>query len=80
VCGIITDGDLRRMMEKHHDFQKLEAKDIMSAHPWFTTSGVSAFSALQIMKKNSITQLLVLDNSEYLGVIHIHDILREGIV
>ncbi len=80
VCGIITDGDLRRMMEKKHDFHTLEARDIMAPDPWITAPGVSAFSALQTMQKNNITQLLVMDNSEYLGVIHIHDILREGIV
>ena len=79
VCGIITDGDLRRMMENHQDFQKLKAADIMSTAPRTISPGASAFSALKLMKENSITQLLVMENSNYLGVIHIHDILREGI-
>jgi arabinose-5-phosphate isomerase len=77
--GIITDGDLRRMMEKHEDFRKLEAKDIMTPSPKTTAPETNAYSALQEMKKNSITQLIVMHDSEYLGVIHIHDILREGI-
>jgi len=80
VCGIITDGDLRRMMEKFKDFQELEASDIMTSEPITTSPGESAHSALKVMQKKSITQLLVLDNSDYLGIIHIHDILREGIV
>jgi len=80
VCGIITDGDLRRMMEKQQDFQQLEAKDIMTLDPRTISPHVSAYSALKIMQKNSITQLLVFESSKYLGVIHIHDILREGII
>ena len=80
VCGIITDGDLRRMMEKHQDFQKLEAIEIMTPAPRYTFPGESAFSALQTMQKHSITQLMVMEGSDYLGIIHIHDILKEGIV
>lgn len=79
-CGIITDGDLRRMMEKYEDFKNLKAQDIMTANPRHTSPGATAFSALQTMQKNSITQLLVLENSKYMGIIHIHDILKEGIV
>lgn len=80
VCGIITDGDLRRMMEKHNDFRQLQAQDIMTASPKNASLGTNAFSALQMMKKNSITQLLVMDGTDYKGIIHIHDILKEGIV
>jgi arabinose-5-phosphate isomerase len=80
VCGIITDGDLRRMMQKHSEFRDLQAEEIMSANPLRISPDTSAYSALKIMQKNSITQLLVIDKTNYLGVIHIHDILKEGIV
>ncbi len=80
VCGIITDGDLRRMMQKHSEFRDLQAEEIMSANPLRISPDTSAYSALKIMQKNSITQLLVMDKTTYLGVIHIHDILKEGIV
>lgn len=80
VCGIVTDGDLRRMMQKHSDFKPLKAKDIMSSDPRTIHPSTSAYEALQIMKANSITQLLVTQENDYLGIIHIHDILREGII
>jgi len=79
IAGIITDGDLRRMMEKHEDFRGLKARDIMTPEPKTTSPGTIAYAALKIMKENSITQLLVTDGTDYLGVIHIHDVLREGI-
>jgi len=80
ICGIITDGDLRRMMEKFEDFRPLKAVDILSANPKIIPPDELAVSALETMRSNSITQLLVVSNDEYLGVIHIHDILREGII
>ena len=80
ICGIITDGDLRRMMQNQSNFTKLMAEDIMSANPYSIQAKSSAFSALRLMQDNSITQLLVVEKSEYLGIIHIHDILKEGIV
>lgn len=80
ILGIITDGDLRRMMEKQSDFKQLQAKDIMASKPKIVNPETSAISALKKMQKNSITQLLVVEKSKYLGVIHIHDILKEGIV
>ncbi|TVR42305.1 MAG: KpsF/GutQ family sugar-phosphate isomerase [Bacteroidia bacterium] len=80
VIGIITDGDLRRMLEKGHDISKLKAKDIMTKNPKTIPGKTLAVDALQIMRQNNITQLLVLDNEEYKGVVHLHDILREGII
>lgn len=80
ITGIITDGDLRRMMEKHDDTRHLTASMIMSPFPKTISPDEPAASALEKMRTNSITQLLVLQEKEYLGVIHIHDILREGIV
>ena len=79
VLGIITDGDLRRMLEKQLDINTLTANDIMSKDPKTIKANTLAIDAFQTMENNSITQLLVLDNDKYVGVIHLHDILKEGI-
>ena len=78
--GIITDGDIRRMMQKHDNLDGLLAKDIMSANPSNIESSELAAKALKIMKEKNITQLLVVNKSKYEGVIHLHDILKEGIL
>jgi len=78
-AGIVTDGDLRRMLEKDPDIHSLKASDIMTASPKTIEPRDLAVNALKLMRKHSITQLLVVTNNEYLGVIHLHDILREGI-
>jgi len=80
VKGIITDGDLRRMLQKGDDLQTLKASDIMSQKPKTIRRDILAVDALQIMRNNNITQLLVVDNGGYLGIIHLHDILKEGII
>ncbi len=80
LIGIITDGDIRRMMQKHKDVDPLKARDIMSANPMTIEKSQLAVSALKIMKERNITQLLVMDNEHYFGVIHLHDILKEGIL
>ena len=79
IKGIITDGDLRRMMQTFH--QPKSAADIMHANPRTILDTEYAVNALQLMRNNSITQLIVVDaDGHYLGIIHIHDILREGII
>lgn len=80
VLGIITDGDLRRMLERNTELEHLTANDIMSPNPKATNCDELAINAFQLMEKNSITQLLVTQKKKYLGMIHLHDILREGIV
>ena len=80
LIGIITDGDIRRMMQKYKDVDPLKARDIMSANPMTIQKSQLAVSALKIMKERNITQLLVMDNEHYFGVIHLHDILKEGIL
>jgi arabinose-5-phosphate isomerase len=79
IVGIITDGDLRRMLYNNEDFQKLRARDIMSIQPQLIKSTARAIDALQIMEEKAITQLIVLQNDDYVGLIHIHDILSSGI-
>ena len=79
--GIITDGDLRRMMEKYDDVDGVTAKDVMSKSPKTISEDELAYNAYRMMEQNSITQLVVVDNDRhYKGMVHIHDILREGVV
>lgn len=78
--GIITDGDLRRMLQGSTDVSQLKATDILSRHPLTVTSDALVSDALDLMRSRNITQLLVVDNEKYMGVIHLHDILKEGII
>lgn len=81
LLGIVTDGDLRRMLEKHKDVNGLKAKDIMSANPKVISEDELAYDAFRMMEKNSITQLIITgDGNVYRGMVHLHDILREGVV
>ncbi len=80
LAGIITDGDIRRMLEDEKDISSLCAKDIMSCDPKITRPEDLAYNALKEMEQNNITQLIVIKSEKYLGVIHIHDIIKEGII
>lgn len=81
AIGIITDGDLRRMLESSPNFSQLTASDIMSQSPLSIRKDELAINALSIMRKNNITQLIVVDqNCYYYGIVHIHDLIKEGIV
>lgn len=80
IVGVITDGDLRRMLSKTDNFANLTAKDIMSKSPKRISSDAMAVDAKTIMENNGITQLLVEDNGAYFGIIHIHDLVKEGII
>ncbi|MDO4728508.1 MAG: KpsF/GutQ family sugar-phosphate isomerase [Bacteroidota bacterium] len=80
IVGIITDGDIRRMLEKYDSFKGVRAKDIMSKNPKFVEEESMAIEALRKMEDYAITQLLVLKDGAYRGIIHIQDILKEGIV
>ncbi len=80
IIGIITDGDIRRMLNDVDTIADLTAKDIMSRNPKSVSSETMAVDALNILEDFSITQLIVADNGEYKGVLHLHDILKEGIV
>jgi arabinose-5-phosphate isomerase len=80
LTGVITDGDLRRMLEKGVDLEKTTAKDIMSVSPKTVGQDALAVQALDIMRKHNITQLLVAEDNNYVGVIHLHDLIREGLI
>lgn len=80
VIGIITDGDIRRMLENYSNIAHLKAEDIMGKNPKSIQSDALAVDALNLIKENNITQLLVLEQNTYFGIIHLHDLLNEGIV
>ena len=79
IAGIITDGDLRRMLEQEVEIEKVLAKNIMNNNPKSILSSELAIEALKIMEQNNISQLLVVEDEDYIGIIHLHDILKEGI-
>jgi arabinose-5-phosphate isomerase len=78
--GIITDGDLRRMLEKGVDLQQILAKDIMTKRPKSIGPAEMAINALDLMRQNEITQLAVVENDAYIGIIHLHDLVKEGLI
>ena len=80
VLGIITDGDLRRMLEKTESITRLTAKDIMTNNPKTIDADVLAVTALEEMRKHNISQLITEENGLYNGIIHIHDLVKEGII
>jgi arabinose-5-phosphate isomerase len=80
VVGIITDGDIRRMLNDRDTITDVTAKDIMTKNPKLIQSEDMVVDALNILEDFSITQLVVVDNGTYKGVLHLHDILKEGIV
>lgn len=80
ISGIVTDGDLRRMLEKNDSLDILKASDIMTSSPKSIQANSLAAQALEIMRNNNISQLIVLDNQQYTGIIHLHDLVREGII
>jgi arabinose-5-phosphate isomerase len=80
VIGIITDGDIRRMLNNRDTFSDLSARDIMTKNPKHISSSLLVSEALDVLENNAITQLVVIDDKEYKGILHLHDILKEGIV
>ncbi len=80
LVGIITDGDLRRMLLQHPDIDHVKARDIMTPGPKTIDENDLVADALHKMRHNSITQLPVLKDGQYVGVIHLHDILKEGVL
>ena len=80
MVGIITDGDLRRMLMKHTQIDIVRASDIMTSNPKTINRNDLVVNAFDIMQSNNITQLPVMDNGKYVGMIHLHDIIKEGII
>ena len=80
LVGIVTDGDLRRLLTKHFDLKSVTAKEFMTQNPKCIEADVLAVEALQMMRTYSISQLIVTENQKYVGMIHIHDLVREGLI
>ena len=80
VVGIVTDGDIRRMLNKHDNIKDLKAEDIMTSNPKTIPANTLAIQALEHMQKKGISQLLAMDNGTYIGVIHLHNLINEGIL
>lgn len=80
VCGIITDGDLRRMLQLNENPDSLKAGDIMTKNPKTLQADTLAVDALQMMRESNITQVLIMNGMEYVGVVHLHDIIESGIL
>lgn len=80
LIGIITDGDLRRMLEKTTDISHIKASDILTSNPKTVSPQTLAVDALTILKDHDISQLAVTENGIYKGILHLHDLVREGIV
>ena len=80
ILGIITDGDLRRMLSKSDDIANLKAKDIMGSNPKSINEDAMAVDAKEVMEEHGISQLLVEKDGKYAGVVHLHDLIKEGII
>lgn len=80
IIGIVTDGDIRRMLYKTTDISGLQAKDIMSLHPKTISHNAMAIDALDVLEENKISQLLAVKDDKYYGVVHLHNLIREGII
>ncbi|MEP6583410.1 MAG: KpsF/GutQ family sugar-phosphate isomerase [Ginsengibacter sp.] len=80
LLGIITDGDLRRMLERDITLDAVRAKNIMTVNPKTISTEELAVTALDVMRKKNITQLIVTNKGDYAGILHLHDLIREGII
>lgn len=80
VCGIVTDGDLRRLLTKDADLKTIKAAEFMSPNPQTIESDALAVEALKILREKSITQLIVTAGGHYVGMVHLHDLVREGLI
>ena len=80
LLGIVTDGDLRRMLEKDTAIDKINAGDIMTVNPKTIAPEEMAAEAMDVLRKNEISQLVVSEKGKYLGIIHLHDLIKEGLI
>ena len=80
IIGIITDGDIRRMLKTHDNIASLKAQDVMTKGPQTIQADTLAVKALELIQQKNITQVLVCEGEAYVGVVHIHNLINEGIV
>ena len=79
VIGVVTDGDIRRMLSKYDSINTITARDIMTKNPKTISPNVLAVKALETLRENGISQLLVMDGDQYIGIVHLHNLINEGI-
>lgn len=80
IIGIITDGDIRRMLSKNQDVRNLTARDIMGASPKTINNKALAVDAIELLEENEITQIIAEENGKYKGIVHVHNLIQEGII
>lgn len=80
IVGIITDGDIRRMLSKNPNFQTLKAKDIMGSNPKTIDNRTLAVDAVELLQANQITQVIAEEDGVYKGIVHFHDLIKEGLI
>lgn len=80
VLGIITDGDLRRMLSKHDNIKKLKAREVMTKNPKTIENTAMAVDAMEIIESNNISQLVAVEKGQYKGIVHLHNLIKEGII
>ena len=80
IVGIVTDGDIRRMLNKYDNINGLTAQDIMTSNPKTIEKNMLAVEALDLMQQKEISQVLAVDNGKYVGVVHLHNLINEGIL
>ncbi len=80
IVGVVTDGDIRRMLNKYDHINGLTAKDVMSLHPKTIATEVLAIKALELMQQKGISQLLAVQGKKYMGIVHLHNLINEGIL
>ena len=80
IVGVVTDGDIRRMLNKHDNIKGLTAKDIMSLNPKTIETDILAIKALEVMQEKGISQLLAVEGKKYMGIVHLHNLINEGIL
>lgn len=80
ITGVITDGDLRRMLEETEDFSQLKARDIMGENPKTIAASTLAVDAMEMMENYQVSQLIAEENGTYKGIVHLHDLIKEGII
>jgi arabinose-5-phosphate isomerase len=80
VLGIVTDGDIRRMIEKTRNLEGISASDIMNSNAKTIDANELAANAVSLMRELKVSQLIVLENNEYIGMIHLHDLNKEGLI
>lgn len=80
IAGIVTDGDIRRMLSKNMDFRTLTAKDIMGKSPKTIDNKSLAVDAIEVLEANQISQIIAEENGKYMGIVHIHNLIKEGLI